>query len=170
MLGALGPGGTQHVAGEMFKAAARIDMTYVPYAGGAPAVNALLGGHVDAVIANHSEVGQQIEAGRIRPLAVIAPERIGAFADVPTMGELGLPSVNAVVWFGLNVPSGSPAVAVQRLHDEAVRALRSPEVAAKLATIGMQPVGSTSAAFDRHMRAESERFARIIASAGIKAE
>ena len=170
MLGALGPGATQHVAAEMFKAAARVDMTYVPYAGGAPAVNALLGGHVDAVIANYSEVGQQVDAGRLRAVAVMTPERLTMLAETPTMTELGLASVNATVWFGFNLPAGSSNQAVQRLHDEAVRALRLPDVAARLAAIGMVPVASSPAAFERHLRTETDQYARIIASAGIKVE
>jgi tripartite-type tricarboxylate transporter receptor subunit TctC len=101
---AVGPATTQHIAGEMFKRAAEINLTYVPYAGGAPAVNAIMGGHVTAVLANYNEVMEQIKAGRLRPLAVASRNRLAPLPEVPTLIESGYKNMEATAWFGTMAP------------------------------------------------------------------
>src|SRR3954462_9401903 len=106
---AVGPGGTQHIAGEMLKITAKIDMGYVPFAGGAPAVLAVLGGHVGVCIANVQEVATHVEAGKLRALAVTARERDPSMKTVPTVAESGYPEYVVMTWWGFIVPAGTPA-------------------------------------------------------------
>jgi len=101
-LGTVGPGTTQHIAGEMLQRAAGVKLVYVPFAGGAPAVNAVLGGHVGAVLGNLSEVSAQIAAGKLRPLAVTTREQLDELKQVPTVAESGYPGYEAVVWCGMS--------------------------------------------------------------------
>ena len=124
---AVGPATTQHIAGEMFKRAAEINLTYVPYAGGAPAVNAILGGHVTAVLANYSEVMEQIKGGRLRPLAVASHKRLAPLPDVPTLIESGYKDMEATAWFGVMAPPKTPAETIGQLIALFKSALAAPE-------------------------------------------
>lgn len=166
----VGPATTQHVASEMLKSAMKLNMIYAPYPGGAPAVTALVGGHVDAVLANYSEVSAQVLAGKIRALAVTSRERLGMIKDVPTVAESGYGDFEAVAWFGLMVTGGSPPAAIARLNAEANKALKAPEVRDKLIAQGMYPVGTTPEQFDAHIRSEMAKYAKVIKEAGIKVE
>jgi tripartite-type tricarboxylate transporter receptor subunit TctC len=114
----VGPGTPQHIVGEMLKLEAKIDLIYVPYAGGAPAVNALLGNHVAVVIANHSEVAQHVAAGTLRALAVASPERIEMLPDVPTIAESGFKNVQGIAWFGIVAPIGTPKDRIARIQTD----------------------------------------------------
>jgi tripartite-type tricarboxylate transporter receptor subunit TctC len=134
---AVGPATTQHIAGEMFKRAAGINLTYVPYAGGAPAVNAILGGHVTAVLTNYNEVMPQLAAGKLRPLAVTTRARLAPLPDVPTMIESGYKDMEVAAWFGLMAPPKTrPEIAAQ-LITLFKSALTAPEVTAKLNAQGL---------------------------------
>ena len=115
---AVGPGGTQHIAGELLKSAAKIDMGYVPFAGGAPAVLAVLGGHVGVCIANVQEVATHVEAGKLRALAVTSRERDPAMKNVPTVAESGYPDYAVSTWWGLLAPAGTPADVVAKISAE----------------------------------------------------
>ena len=167
---AVGPGATQHIAGEMLKAAAKIDMGYVPFAGGAPAVLAVLGGHVGVCIANIQEVSTHVEAGKLRALAVTSRERDPAMKSVPTVAESGLPDYVVITWWGFSAPAGTPADVVAKISADTGRVLKLPEISAKLISQGLYPAPSTPAQFDAHIRAETARYAKIIKEAGIKAE
>jgi tripartite-type tricarboxylate transporter receptor subunit TctC len=167
---AVGPGATQHVAGEMLKIAAKIDMGYVPFAGGAPAVLAVLGGHVGVCIANIQEVATHVEAGKLRALAVTSRERDPAMKNVPTVAESGLPDYVVVTWWGFVVPAGTPADVVTKISTETGRVLKLPEISAKLISQGLYPAPSTPAQFDAHIRAETARYAKIVKEAGIRAD
>jgi tripartite-type tricarboxylate transporter receptor subunit TctC len=167
---ALGPGATQHVAGEMLKAAAKIDMIYVPFAGGAPAVLAVLGGHVSVCIANIQEVGSYVETGKLRALAVTSRERDPAMKNVPTVAESGLPDYAVVTWWGFVVPAGTPVDIVAKISADTARVLKLPDVSAKLIAQGLYPAPSTPAQFDTHIKSETARYAKIVKEAGIKAD
>lgn len=167
---AIGPGATQHFAGEMLKVAAKIDMTYVPFAGGAPAVLAVLGGHVSVGIATTQEVNTHVEAGKLRALAVTSRERDPAMKNVPTVSESGLPDYAVVIWWGLVAPAGTPADVVAKLNADTARVLKLPEISAKLLPQGLYPAPSTPAQFDAHIRSETARYAKIVKETGIRAD
>ncbi|HTS40956.1 MAG TPA: tripartite tricarboxylate transporter substrate binding protein [Xanthobacteraceae bacterium] len=167
---AVGPATTQHIAGEMFKRAAEINLTYVPYAGGAPAVNAILGGHVTAIIANYSEVMEQIKAGRLRPLAVAARERIAPLPDVPTMAESGYKNVEATAWFGMMAPPRTNRETLGQLIALFKTALDTPDVQAKLVAQGLYPANACGADFAAHIKQQYENYERDIKEANIRAE
>ena len=167
---AVGPATTQHIAGEMFKRAAAINLTYVPYAGGAPAVNAILGGHVTAVLANYNEVMEQVNAGKLRPLAVTTRERIPALRDVPTMIEAGYKEMEVSAWFGLMAPAKTPKETIAQLIALFKSALAAPEVQSKLVAQGLYPFNACGADFGAHIKQQYESYARVIKEANIKAE
>jgi tripartite-type tricarboxylate transporter receptor subunit TctC len=169
-LATVGPATTQHIASEMLKSALKIDMIYTPYPGGAPAVTALVGGHVDAVLANYSEVAQQVASGKIRALAVTTRERIGPLKDVPTVAESGYPDFEVAAWFGLALTGGSPPAAVARLNAEVNKALNAPDVRDKLLAQGLYPAGGTAEQFGAHLRAEMAKYAKVIKERGIKVD
>ena len=166
----VGPGTTQQIIGEMLKLEAKIDLLYVPYAGGAPAVSAILGNHVAVVIGNYSEVAQHLAAGRLRALAVASPERIDLLPEVPTISESGFKNVQGTVWFGIVAPAGTPKDTVTRMRTDLAFVLKMPTVREKLIAQGLYPVGSTADEFGPYMRAVSVKYEKVIQAAGIKAE
>ena len=167
---AVGPATTQHIAGEMFKRAAQINLTYVPYAGGAPAVNAILGGHVTAVLANYNEVMEQISANKLRALAVATRERIAALSDVPTMNESGYKNAEATAWFGLMAPPKTPKETLAAQIAQFKSALMAPDVRSKLTAQGLYPAAACGADFEAHIKQQYESYARVIKEANIKVE
>lgn len=169
-LATVGPATTQHIGSEMLKGALKLDMIYVPYPGGAPAAGALAGGHVDAVLANYSEVAQHLQSGKARAIAVTSLERMDTLKDVPTVSESGYPDFEATAWFGLVATGGSPPAAIARLNAEANKALNMPDVREKLIAQAMYPVGTTPGEFDAHIRSEMGKYAKIIKDAGIKVD
>jgi tripartite-type tricarboxylate transporter receptor subunit TctC len=169
-LATVGPATTQHIGSEMLKSALKLDMIYAPYPGGAPAVTALIGGHVDAVLANYSEVAQQVAAGKIRAVAVTARERLDMLKDVPTVAESGFADFEAVATFGLIATGGSPPAAIARLNAEVNNALKAPEVRDKLIAQGLYPAASTPEQFGAHLRSEMAKYAKVIKEAGIKVD
>jgi tripartite-type tricarboxylate transporter receptor subunit TctC len=166
----VGPATTQHIASEMLKSAIKIETIYVPYPGGAPAMTALVGGHVDAVLANYSEVAPHVLAGKARAIAVTSLERTDTLKDVPTVAESGVGGFEAAAWFGFMVTGGSPPAAIVRLNAEANKALKASDVREKLIAQGMYPVGTTPGEFDAHIRAEMAKYAKVIKEAGIKVD
>ena len=167
---AVGPATTQHIAGEMFKQAAGINLTYVPYAGGAPAVTALLGGHVDTVLANYNEVMEQLRAGKLRPLAVASRQRIAPLPEVPTFMEAGYKDFETSAFFGMVVPAKTPKEAVAQLAAMLATALKAPEVTAKLVVQGLETVGICGEDFRAHIRRQHDKYQRAIREGNIKTE
>jgi tripartite-type tricarboxylate transporter receptor subunit TctC len=165
----VGPATTQHVLGEQFKLEAKLDLIYAPYPGGAPAVTALLGNHVDFVIANYNEVATQLAAGKLRALATASRGRIEQLKDIPTLIESGI-DIETSVWFGIVAPAGTPKSVLDKLQTDMAAALKLPTVREKLIAQGMFPVGSTPEDFAAHIRAQKEQYARVIKQAGIKAD
>ncbi|HEY7662161.1 MAG TPA: tripartite tricarboxylate transporter substrate binding protein [Xanthobacteraceae bacterium] len=169
-IASVGPNTTQHIGIERFKRLARANLIYVPYPGGAPTENALLGGHVTAAVLNWSEIGGQLSAGKARALATMAAKRIEPLPDLPTVAESGSPDFETDVWFGLVAPAHTPPATVAKLIDWFGSALLAPEVKAKLTAQALYPSPKCGADFDAHLRHQSELYARLIRELGIKTQ
>ncbi len=163
-------GSAGHLAGELFKSLAGVEMTHVPYKGAAPAMNDLIGGQIQLMFDNLASSLGQIKAGKVRALAVTTSKRTQLAPDLPTIAESGLPGFDINTWFGLFVPAGTPGAIVERLHDEFVKALDAPDVRAKMQALGAEPVGNTPAQFAAYIRAESQKYAKLVKASGAKVD
>ena len=166
--GTPGIGTSPHLSMELLKSMAGIDLQHVPYRGTAAAVTDVIGGQIAATFANAFTAKPQVDSGRVRALAVSGPNRLNAFPGVPPVAEAGVPGYEAMQWYGLTVPAGTPAPIIARLHTEAAKALRSDEMKEKLALDGAQPVGSSPAEFAALIRRELEKWTRVVRAAGIE--
>ena len=166
--GTPGIGTSPHLSMELLKSMAGIDLQHVPYRGTAAAVTDVIGGQIAATFANAFTAKPQVDSGRVRALAVSGPNRIDAFPGVPPVAEAGVPGYEAMQWYGLAVPAGTPAPIIARLHAEAAKALQSDEMKEKLALDGAQPVGSSPAEFAALIRRELEKWTRVVRAAGIE--
>jgi tripartite-type tricarboxylate transporter receptor subunit TctC len=166
--GTPGIGTSPHLSMELLKSMAGIDLQHVPYRGTAAAVTDVIGGQIAATFANAFTAKPQVDSGRVRALAVSGPNRLNAFPGVPPVAEAGVPGYEAMQWYGVAVPAGTPAPIIARLHAEAAKALQSQEMKEKLALDGAQPVGSTPAEFAALIRRELEKWARVVRAAGIE--
>jgi len=169
-LASIGPGTATHIAFEMLRSAAKVDMTFVPYPGTAPAVTALLGGHVTSYFGIYSVVSEQLKAGSLRALATAAPARIELLPHVPTVAEQGFPGYEVDIWFGVVAPAKTPQATVTQLASWFTAAMQAPDVRAKLVVQGMLPVATCGEPFGAHIRKQYEDFGRVIREANIKAE
>jgi tripartite-type tricarboxylate transporter receptor subunit TctC len=165
-----GNGSTHHFCGELLKSMSGIDILHIPYKGSPPAITGLLGGEVSLMFANVADIGSQIKAGKVKPLAVTTAKRAASLPDVPTMSEAGLPGFEIVSWFGLLAPAGTPAPIVARLNAETVKVLERPDVKAALANQGLEVAPGTPEQFAAHIKSEIAKFTKIGKAAGIKAE
>jgi len=165
-----GIGSSAHLAGELFKIMAGVDMLHIPYKGGQPAIADLLAGQVSIYIPVLPSVVQLTKAGRLRLLAVTGAKRSSAMPDVPTVAESGLPGFEASNWFGLMVPVATPSEIVARLNAEAVKALQTPDVREKLAALGFEIQSSTPQEFATLLKSETEKWAKVIKASGARAE
>jgi tripartite-type tricarboxylate transporter receptor subunit TctC len=165
-----GNGSTHHFCGELLKSMTGIDMQHIPYKGSGPGIAGLLGGEVSMMFSNVADIGSQIKAGKVKPLAVTATKRASTLPEVPTMAEAGLPDFVITSWFGLLVPAGTPAPIVARLNAETVKVLGRAEVKSTLAAQGLEVAPSSPEAFAAHIQSEIARFTKIARAAGIKAE
>lgn len=163
-----GNGTSAHLAGELLKHMAKVQMTMVPYRGGAPAVTAVMSGDVPIAINPLAEVLSQVQGKTLRALAVTTKARSSVLPDVPTVAEQGVPDYDAAVWWGFLGPAGMPADLVDRLNRDLVAALRTPAVVDRLRGLGAEPVGSSPAEFAAYMRAEADRWEPILKAANIK--
>lgn len=163
-----GPASAQHIAAEMLVRAADLRMTYVSYPGGAPAVNAVLAGHVQTVMANVNEIQAHADAGKLRFLAVTSPQRLAALPQVPTVAESGVPGYEASAWFGLCAPAGTPKDVIAKIARVATNAVNDAEVRKRLVTVGLQPYVMDSAQFAAHINDQFALYAKVIDEAGIK--
>jgi len=166
----VGPGTSQHVMGDKFRRLAGINMTYVPFPGGAPAVASLVGGHVDMVFQNLSESIEQVRAGTLRALAVTSRERLAALKDVPTIEEAGLPGFELEVFFGLVARRATAPETIRWLNAEVQRALRATPVRERLLNLSMFPRAATVEAFGEYLKSNSERFTAAAREAGLSIE
>ena len=149
---------------------AGIDITIVPYRGAGPALNDLLGGHIDAMIDAMPVMSIQAKEGKVTPLAVTGTKRSPALPDVPTMQELGFPSFVITGWYGILAPPGTPPSIVQKLREEAVKALKPSDVIKTLASQGMEPRGTEPAEFAKYLASELAFYSKIVKDANLKPE
>jgi tripartite-type tricarboxylate transporter receptor subunit TctC len=165
-----GPGSLPHLAGELLKLTARIDIVHVPYRGAAPAVNDLLGRQVQMVFLDLPILLPQIRSGGLRAIALGAPQRAPTAMEVPTTTEVGMPDVQAENWYGMVVPAGTPAPIVARLNEITTEAMRDPMVKEKLAVQGAELIGYSPEHFHAFLESEITRWAKVIKDAGVVVE
>ena len=168
--GSGGVGSTPHLSVELFKSAAGIDAVHVPYKGGAPALNDLIGGQLSFMIENMPGTMPFVRSGKLRALAITSAQRSPLEAALPTMAESGVPGYEVVGWQGLFGVAGTPPDIVARLHAEVGKVLRLPEVRERLAALGAEPVGSTPQEFGAFVGAEHARWSKVIREKGIRSE
>jgi len=169
-LASLGPGGTFRIGFERLKRAANVDMTFVPYPGVAPAVNALLGGHVTSAFASYSTLSAQLNTGKLRALATGSRMRIEPLPELPTVAESGYPDYEVDQWFGVWVPAKTPKETVAQLADWFAAALQTSEIKGKLVAQGLFPFAICGAEFAAYLHKKFEEYGRVIREASIKAE
>jgi tripartite-type tricarboxylate transporter receptor subunit TctC len=165
-----GYGGGTHLAGELFKMQAGVDLLQVPYKGSAPAMADLLGGQVDLMFSDAPTALPHIKAGRIRALGIANPERSALLPNLPTVIEGGLPGYNAYSWGGVSAPAATPAELVTRLNADMVRILRDPGVRERLLQIGAEPMPGTPGQYAAMIKSEIAKWAGVVARAGIRIE
>ena len=165
-----GPGSLPHLAGEMLKLTAKIDIVHVPYRGAAPAVNDLLGQQVQMVFLDLPVLLPLIQAGSLRAIALAAPRRAPTAKDVPTTTEVGMPDVQAENWYGMVAPAGTPPAIIAKLNQIATQAMSDPAVKEKLAVQGAELIGDDPAHFRAFMESEITRWATVIQDAGVPTE
>jgi len=163
-----GVGSMPHLAGELLKLTAKIDIVHVPYRGGAQVVNDLLGQHVQMVFLDLPVLLPLIKAGSIKPIAVGAPKRIASVPDVPTTAEVGMPGLLTENWYGMVAPAKTPPNVVATLNKAAVEAMRDPGVIEKLASQGAILVGDTPDQFRAYIERETRKWANVIKEAGVQ--
>ena len=167
--GSAGIGTSQHLAGELFKVMAGVNLQHVPYRGIAQVMPDLLGGRLTMVFGNISAVLPLSRENKVRALAVTSIKRSAFVPNLPTMAEQGFPGFDLTAWFGLMAPAGTPAPVVAKLHAETVKILARPAIREKFGALGMEAIGSTPAQFADVIKAEIPVWAKVIKAAGVKA-
>jgi tripartite-type tricarboxylate transporter receptor subunit TctC len=166
--GSSGQGAIVHLTTELFLYMAKVQMTHVPYRGGAPALTDLIAGQIQLVFATSQTGLPQAKAGRVRALAVTTPERIAAEPDIPTVAESGVPGYEVTNWHGLIGPKGMPRAVVERLNAEMTKILRLKDMDERLQTDGVSPAGGTPEQLFEQVRREIEQWRQVVARAGIR--
>ena len=163
-----GAGTSPHLATEMFKSVAGIDMVHVPFKGNAEAMNAFLGGHIKIYFAQVPAVLQHVKTGAVRPIAVTTDKRLSYLPDVPTVAELGYPSYEITSWQGMFAPAGTPKEVVNKIAGETIRMLKTPEISERIAREGSDPVGTTPEEFSKRFKSEISKWAKVAKEAGMQ--
>jgi len=163
-----GIGGAGHLAGELLKGMAHIDIVHVPYKGGGPAMQGFLGGQVDSFFATPISSISQIRSGKARAIATTGSKRAKLMADVPTVAEQGFPGYEALNWYGYLAPAGTPKEIVERLHRDIAKALANPKVIEQMEKTGVEPLAMTPEEFGRYIRREYDTWGKVVKEAGIK--
>jgi tripartite-type tricarboxylate transporter receptor subunit TctC len=164
----VGPASPQHIAFEQLKLMDKVNITFVPFNGNTPALNALLGDHVGSVMSNYSEAAELVASGKLRALAVASDKRVEGWPNVPTVAEQGFKGYAVEAWYGLVAPAKTPKDKVAELSKWCAEAMAAPELKPKWKLQGLTPVGSSSEEFAAHLRKQSEDYARVIREASIK--
>jgi len=165
-----GSGSTNHLAGEMFKSLAKIDIVHVPYRGAGPAMNDLIGGHVQMFFDLLPSSLQQIKVGTVRPLANAGAKRPAALPDLPTVAEQGLTGFDAASWTGIVAPARTPAPILARLAEEVGKVVKDPEVSARIHELGSEPGTVFGKEFATFMQTETTKWTEVIHISGAKAD
>jgi tripartite-type tricarboxylate transporter receptor subunit TctC len=166
--GTPGIGTSPHMSMELLKSMAGLEIQHIPYRGTAPAVTDIISGQIHAMFANALTAKPQVDSGKVRALAVSGPKRIEAMPDVPPVAQAGVPGYEAMQWYGLLAPAGTPKDIMVRLHAEAAKALNTADMKEKLATDGAEPVGSTSAEFAALIKSELDKWTKVARAAKIE--
>jgi len=161
-----GHGTAGHLAGELFKTEARINIVHVAYKGTGPALQDVLAGHVQMAFSAAAPIVPHIQSGAVRPLAVTSLKRTAALPEIPAFAELGYPGFEAITWHSLVAPAGTPREVIATLHRAAMAALEDPEVKKQFATLGVDVVGNTPEEFATYVKAEIPKWAAIIKASG----
>jgi len=161
-----GYGAAAHLAGELFKAQAHVDIVHVPYKGAAPALQDVIAGHDQMMFATAASVVGHIKSGQVRALAVTTLKRTAVLPDLPTMDEAGLKGFEASTWHGLVAPAGTPPDIISKLHDAAVKALQDPGVKESLGRLGVDIVGDTPDEFKAYIASEIPKWKAVVAASG----
>ena len=164
--GSSGNGSTNHLAGELLKSMAGINIVHLPYRGAAPAMNDLIAGHIPVMFDNIPAVLPQVQARSIKAIAVAGAKRASALPDVPTIAESGVPGFEASAWFGLVAPAKTPTPVLAKLESEVDAILKMPDVQKRLIELGAEPASISGAAFGRFLANETEKWTKIIQSSG----
>jgi tripartite-type tricarboxylate transporter receptor subunit TctC len=168
--GTYGTGTSAHLAGELFKHMAKVNLTTVPYKGAAPAITDLIGGQIQVMFTTVASAASLVEAGQLRAIAVTSAERSAAFPRLPTVSEAGVPGYAAEAWYGLYAPAKTPPDIIDRLNRSAAKALQSDAFRRLGVNEGLVMVGGPPEELDRYFRGEEERWRKVIESAGIRIE
>ncbi len=163
-----GPGSLPHLAGELFKLTAKIDIVHVPYRGAAPAVTDLLAGQVQMVFLDLPVLLPQVKAGKLKPIVIGAPKRVSSAPDVPTTTEAGMPSLQTENWYGMVAPGKTPPQIVAAINKAAVEAMKDPTVIEKLSSQGATLVGDSPEHFRGFIDSEIKKWAQVIKDAGVQ--
>jgi tripartite-type tricarboxylate transporter receptor subunit TctC len=163
-----GNGSSNHISMELFKSLAGVDLVHIPYKGSAPAVTDLLGGQVQVMFDNAPNVMPHVRAGKLRALAQSGVVRSSVAPDLPTVAEAGVPGYEVTVWFGLVAPAGTPREIVTKLNAEVLKILAMPDVRERFLALGVEPLGSTSDEFAHYIRAQMDKWAKVVKDAGVK--
>ena len=165
-----GQGSVIHLATELFDTMAGIKMNHIPYKGTGPALTDTIGGQTDVFFSSTATAMPQVQAGKLRALAVTTAKRIPALPEVPTVAEAGVPGYDVVLWHGLIGPKGMPKEVVERINAEATKALKLKETAAQLQNDGVAPAGGSPAQFGETIRKEIGLWKKVVTEAGVKVE
>jgi tripartite-type tricarboxylate transporter receptor subunit TctC len=165
-----GVGNSPHLAGEMFKMMAGVDMVHIPYKGTGPELNDLLAGTVKIAFETTPAVLTHVKDGKLLALAVNSAKRTPLLPNVPTMSEAGVPGFEMTSWNGLAFPAGTPKEIITRVYQETLKAIQIPEVREKLSSLGADPVGSTPEQFAAFIQAETKKWAKVIKDANVKVD
>jgi tripartite-type tricarboxylate transporter receptor subunit TctC len=170
-----GPGTPYHMAGELFKSMAGVYLVHIPYRGSSGARTDIIGGQVELMFDAVTTMTEQVKAGKVKAIATSGPARSAVLPDVPTLDEAGVKGFDATIWLGLMAPKGTPKAVVDRLSEAVTRITSNPDVRAAWARQGAVPIslpggGSSAEAFDRYIQADIEKWAKVIKTAGIKAD
>ncbi|TXJ10032.1 MAG: tripartite tricarboxylate transporter substrate binding protein, partial [Afipia sp.] len=165
-----GMGTSMHLSGELFVRQANIDAPHIPYKGSAPALNDLMGGHVQLMFDSMITTMPLVEGGKVRALAVTGKKRSPAVPNIPTLAESGLPDYEATGWTGIVAPAGTPPAVITKLNASIVQAIKSPDIQQAFAKQAAEPVGSTPEEFAAFIRKETDKWGKTIRAAGISAE
>jgi len=168
--GSSGAGNAGHLAGELFKRMARVELTHVPYKGGGPAMLDLVGGRINMIFASLSSSIPHVKSGRIRALAVTTLKRSAIVPDLPTVAESGIPGYEVNNWYAMVAPAKTPKAVIARLNRELVTILNDPEIKRRLVAHGVEAAPSTPEALGKYMKSEFEKWGKLIAEAGITAK
>jgi tripartite-type tricarboxylate transporter receptor subunit TctC len=165
-----GNGTTLHLSGELFKRLAKVEMTHIPYRGGAPALNDLIPGRVDVIFDNMPTVLSHVKAGSLRGIAVTTRERVAVVPDIPTIAESGVPGFDVMSWFAFFVPARTPQDVIARINADTNAALVHPPVKSRFEELGANPKGSTPAQLAAFLKSETDKWGPVIREAKIKVE